>query len=513
MSEKFYITTPIYYVNDAPHIGHAYTTVLADALARYHRLSGEDVFFLSGTDEHGAKVNRSAEEKGEDVREFVDKNSEQFQRLFNVLSISNDDFIRTSDKEKHWKGVEKLWQKIKEKGDIYMDVYKGLYCLGCESFITDKDLVNGKCIYHDVKPEVIEEENYFFRLSKYRDEVKKKIVEGEFKILPESRKNETLSFLESGLDDISFSRPSKDIKWGIPVPGDPAHTIYVWSDALTNYISALGYGRDEKLFEKFWPANLHVLAKDIMRFHTIIWPAMLLSAGLPLPKEFLVHGFINVGGKKMSKTIGNVVDPFELVNNYGADALRYYILRELSPFEDGDYTEEKFKNAYNANLANGLGNYVSRIFKMGFSYFDGNIKKPTDVLLSSVPFKEKERESFSVPYVFEHIFWPEYRKNMEEIKINSAADVVWRIISDLDTYIQEYEPFKLIKKDEEKTTAVLWSLFAGLANICLMIYPFMPETAEKIMASLGISEKKEIHRLMEGDFSLKPIDALFKRKE
>ena len=509
MNKKFYITTPIYYANSVPHIGHAYTSVVADTLARYHRLKGEDVFFLSGTDEHGAKVNKSAEEKGENVKDFVDKNAERFEELNKVLHISNDDFIRTTDQEKHWPGVYEIWNKIKEAGDIYVDTYRGFYCLGCEAFITEKDLKEGKCVYHDVEPEVIEEENYFFRLSKYGNVLKKAIEEEDFKIIPQSRKNETLSFIENGLEDISFSRPTKDIKWGIPVPGDPDHTIYVWSDALTNYISALGYGRDAKLFEKFWPADIHVIAKDILRFHTVIWPAMLLSAGLPLPKSFLVHGFINVGGQKMSKTIGNVVDPFEVAEKYGADALRYYFLRELSPFEDGDYTEEKFKSAYNANLANGLGNCVSRIFKMALTYFEGNIKRPSDVLLSSVPFREKERESFSVPYIFEHVFWPEYEKNMAEIKINAATDVLWRIISALDSYIQDYQPFKLVKTDKEKTAVILWCLLAGLADLSKMLHPFMPETSEKIMEALGT--KKEESEW--GDFSLKPIDNLFKRME
>ncbi len=509
MNKKFYVTTPIYYANSVPHIGHAYTSIVADVLARYHRLLKEDVFLLTGMDEHGAKICKTAEEKGRDVKELVDENTALFKKLNEALNISNDDFIRTTDQKRHWPGVYKIWGKIKEKGDIYKGEYKGLYCVGCEAFITEKDLKDGKCIYHNVEPEVIEEENYFFRLSKYGDELKELIKNDTFKILPVSRKNEALSFVEEGLEDISLSRPSKDIKWGIPVPDDSEHTIYVWAEALVNYISALGYGRDEKLFKKFWPADIHITAKDIARFHALMWPAMLLSAGLPLPKILLAHGFINSGGRKMSKTVGNVIDPFKIVADYGADALRYYVLRELPLFEDGDYTEEKFKTAYNANLANGLGNYVSRIFKMGFSYFDGKIKKPSDILLSSVPFKEEGREKFTVPYVFEHVFWSEYKKNMSEIKISAAADTVWRAISDLDSYIQGYEPFKLIKKDEEKTSAVLWSLFFGLANISRMIYPFMPETAENIMEALGTeADKKE-----EGDFSLKSIDILFKRKE
>ncbi|MCF7835832.1 MAG: class I tRNA ligase family protein [Candidatus Marinimicrobia bacterium] len=509
MKKKFYVTTPIYYANDAPHLGHAYTSVLCDIFARYHRLNGEDVFFLTGTDEHGAKICRTADEKGEDVKEFTDKNSLKFKKLFELLNISNDDFIRTSDKKRHWPGVEKIWKIIDENGDIYKDRYKGLYCVGCEALVTEKDLVDGKCIYHDKAPEEIEEENYFFRLSNYTDKIKKIIEKDEIAVVPEGKKKETLAFLENGLNDISISRPSRDISWGIPVPSDSSQTIYVWFEALVNYISALGYGGDEKNFSKFWPADLHVMAKDIMRFHNIIWPAMILSVGLPLPKKNLIHGFFNVDGKKMSKTIGNVVDPFDMAKRYGVDALRYYFTRETTPFEDGDFTEEKFKEAYNANLANGLGNYVSRVFKMAFSYFDGVVKKPDDVLLSSVPFVDQNKESFSVPYVFEHNFWVEYKKNIEDLKVNNAADVVWGALSELDGYIQNYMPFKLVKTDKEKTETILWCLLYGLANISQMIYPFMPETAEKIMGALGMENKTDVPQ----DFSIKEIDNLFPRLE
>jgi len=510
MKEKFYITTPIYYVNDAPHLGHAYSSVLADVFARRHRLSGEGVFFLTGTDEHGAKVSRAAEAKKEDVQVFVDKNSLKFRELLKVLNVSNDDFIRTSDKEKHWPGVKKLWNKIKSKEDIYKGAYKGLYCVGCEAFITEKDLVNGKCVYHGREPEAIEEENYFFRLSSYGDALKKIIESGELKIWPESRKNETLAFIDEGLQDISVSRPGKDIPWGVPVPDDASQTVYVWFEALANYISGLAYGRDEKLFAAFWPADVHILAKDIMRFHAIIWPAMLLSAGLALPRNFLVHGFINVAGRKMFKTLGNIVDPFDIIKRYGTDALRYYFCRELSPFEDGDFTEEKFKTAYNANLANGLGNYASRVFKMAESYFGGKINKPDDAFLSGVPLRGGESEDFSVPYFFEHSVWPKYERAMEEFRINEAADAAWSALSLLDNYIQVYEPFKLVKIDSEKTEAVLWSLLCGLAHISLMIYPLMPETAGKIMKSLGIEAagKREW-----GNFSVKSAGNLFPRKQ
>jgi len=508
-NNKFYITTPIYYVNDVPHIGHAYTSVLTDVLARYNRFLGKDVLFLTGTDEHGAKICRSAEAKGVDVKDFVDENSAKFKELFKLLNISNDDFIRTSDQERHWPNAQKIWGKIRVKEDVYKKKYEGLYCVGCEAFITERDLVDGKCIYHDKEPEKIEEENYFFKLSKYGDELKNLIEKDEFKIYPESKKKEVLSFIGEGLRDISISRPAKDIKWGIPVPWDSDHTLYVWAEALVNYLSALDYKGGGKLYKKFWPADIHIMAKDILRFHAVVWPAILLSAGLELPKSLLAHGFINSGGKKMSKTLGNVVDPTDIASRYGVDALRYYLVRELTPFEDGDFTEEKFKETYNANLANGLGNYVSRVFKMAFTYFEGSIKKPDDVLLSQISIKEDGKETYSVPYVFDKVLWPKYQKNMKEMKINKAADVAWEAISILDGYVQDYEPFRLIKTDKEKTEAVLWSLLCGLANIVWMIYPFMPETAEKIMAGLGVKNHKDSWE----EFKLNEVENLFPRKE
>lgn len=513
MKDKFYVTTPIYYVNGAPHLGHAYTSILADVFARYGRLTKEEVFFLTGTDEHGAKIVRAAEDQKTDVKKFVDDNAGKFKDLLLFLNISNDFFIRTSDNENHFKGAEKLWQAIDKQGDIYKSKYRGLYCVGCEAFITEKELKDGKCVYHDLKPEVVEEENYFFRLSKYGEQIKSVIDSGEMKIFPEARKNETLAFIESGLNDISFSRPSKDIKWGIPVPGDSSQTMYVWCDALANYLSALGYCCGEELFKKFWPADLHILAKDILRFHTIIWPAMLMSAGLPLPKSFLIHGFINVDGRKMSKTIGNVIDPFLVIDKKeygGPDPLRYYLCRYMTPFEDGDFTWEKFKKVYNADLARGLGNFTSRVFKMVFSYFDGRIERPDDTLLSSVPLIEDGEETFSVPYIFEHFVRKNYIDNMKEMKFNLALDAVWEALSKLDCYIQKYQPFKLIETDREKTAAILWSLLYGLVEISEMIYPFMPQTAEKIIGALSVkfvSEDRE--RFFLKDFS----GNLFPRKD
>ena len=323
-------------------MGYALEIIQADVFARYRRILGEEVFFLTGTDEHGAKVTKAAEKEGKSPKEFVDKISGEFRELKEVLNLSNDDFIRTTDEKRHWPIVKKVWQKLKENGDIYKKKYQGLYCVGCEAFITKKDLIDGKCKIHQKEPEIVEEENYFFRLSKYSKKIEEIIEKDEVKIIPEERKNEMLSFIGQGLEDVSFSRPRKDLKWGIPVPDDESQTIYVWADALINYISALG-GFEKGEFKEFWPPDIHFLGKDILRFHATIWLGMLLSLGLELPKNIFVHGFITSNGQKMSKSLGNVIDPFELVKKYGADAVRYFLLREIPPTEDGDFTYEKFE--------------------------------------------------------------------------------------------------------------------------------------------------------------------------
>ena len=375
MSSKYYITTAIDYVNAKPHIGHALEKIQADVLARFHRIKGEDVWFLTGTDEHGATNVRAAEKAGKEIKDFVNENSEKFRELKKVLNLSWNDFIRTSDQKRHWPGAQKLWLKLVEAGDIYKKKYKGLYCVGHEAFVTEKDLVDGKCRDHQKAPEVIEEENYFFRLAKYSKEIESRIRNNELRILPETRKNEILSFIESGLEDVSFSRPHKDLSWGIPVPNDPEHTMYVWCDALANYITAVGYGNqqpksafsadsgaspaesqiigsqpnNQQQFGYWWPADLHIIGKDILRFHAAIWPGMLLSAGLPLPKSIFVHGFVTVEGQKMSKTIGNVIDPVELVKKYGTNTVRYFLLREIPSGEDGDFSYKKLEERYNGD--------------------------------------------------------------------------------------------------------------------------------------------------------------------
>ena len=456
---KFYVTTSIPYVNAGPHIGFALEIVEADALSRYHRNKGEDILFLTGADEHGAKIVQAAEAAGKKPQEFVDEISGKFGALKRTLSLSWDDFIRTSDKKRHWPGAQKLWLELVKADDIYKKNYKGLYCIGHEAFITEKDLIDGKCRDHKKEPEVVEEENYFFRLSKYSKEIESRIKNQKLKIVPESRENEILSFLKEGLEDVSFSRPTKDLNWGIPVPNDPKHTMYVWCDALSNYISALGYGSgDESKLEKYWPADVHVIGKDILRFHAAIWPGMLLSAGLPLPKSIFVHGFITVGGEKMSKTLGNVVDPFEVVKKYGTDALRYYLLREIPSGEDGDFTYDKFEERYNADLAKGLGNLVSRVLTLA---------QKSDV-------KEVKNFKSEIKTAGENV-----EKVMSEFKFNDALAAIWRLVASGDKYVDDKKPWAS-NSDSEEFKKTIGSLLYLISEIGKLLEPFLPETSEKI---------------------------------
>ncbi len=464
MSDKnFYITSPIFYPNAKLHMGHAYVMTLCDILARYHRLIGDTTYFLTGSDENTGKLIKAALEQKKEVKEYLDEIVKSFGALYGALHIQYDQFIRTTDQQKHWPGAIKLWNALVVSGDIYKAKYTGLYCLGCETFYTEKDLVDGKCPIHLTVPEKIEEENYFFKLSKYTKIIEEKIKKGELNVVPDSRKNEILALLGRGLEDISFSRPRKTVPHGIPVPNDPEQVIYVWCDALVNYISALGYGgSDTKNFEKFWPADVHVIGKDILRFHAAIWPAMLLSAGLPLPKNIFVHGLITSGGHKMSKSLGNVIDPYELIQEYGAEAVRYYLAREISPFEDGDLTKESFKNAYNANLANGLGNLASRILKMS----ETHLEAPVSVAVENIKIPE------------------DYAQALENFEIKKAVDVVWKEITLLDERIQTTQPFKLIKTDKEQGQKVIKELVSTLSEIAYLLRPFLPETAEKIETSI-----------------------------
>lgn len=468
-SNTFYITTPIFYPNANPHMGHAYTTVVCDALARYYRNRGVATYFLTGTDEHTEKVVEAAEKNNHSPQEYLETIVQRFKNLYAILNISYDQFIRTSDREVHWPGVIELWRRMVASGDIYKARYEGLYCIGCEAFLTEKDLVDGLCPLHQRVPEHVSEENYFFRLSKYAEAIERSILSGTMRVLPEARKNEVLSLMRSGLHDVSFSRPKEKMSWGISVPDDPKQMIYIWADALPNYITALGFGRGEERMQ-FWP-GVHVLGKDILRFHAVYWPAMLMSAGLVTPEVIMTHGTITSGGQKMSKSLGNVVDPLVIARRYGTDALRYYLLREVSTFEDSDFTEERFVEAYNANLANGIGNLAARIMKMAEKYLDSPVVIPDDI--------------------FDEVIKGEYAHWMERFSLQRAADVVWERIAELDAYIQETQPFKTISVDENKAKNDIVHLVSGLAGVAHMLTPFIPQTAEKIKNAIAANRQPE----------------------
>jgi methionyl-tRNA synthetase len=461
----FFITTSIAYTNASPHLGFALELIQADVLARYHRILGKKVFFLTGTDEHGQKIAKASEEAGRNPKEFTDEISEKYKKLKEPLNLSNDDFIRTTDQKRHWPAVEKVWLGLKEKGDIYKKKYKGFYCVGCEAFITNKDLVGGKCKIHQKEPEIIEEENYFFKLSKYSKEIGEAIEKDKTKIIPEGRKNEMMSFINQGLEDVSFSRPRKDLKWGIPVPGDESQTIYVWADALVNYLSALSYPDDN--FKKYWPPDVHCLGKDILRFHATIWLGMLLSLKLPLPKNIFVHGFITSNGQKMSKSLGNVVDPFELVKKYGTDPVRYFLLREITSMEDGDFTYEKFEQRYTSDLAKGLGNLISRVSTLAKKYS----------LSSDVSAKGQVQKEISGAQ-------EKYQKALSDFKFNEALISVWGLIGFCDRYIEKEKPWE----DKENAKEVIINLLSAVKEIAKLLEPFLPQSSKEAAEQLK-SEK------------------------
>ncbi|MBL7045776.1 MAG: methionine--tRNA ligase [Parcubacteria group bacterium] len=466
MKKTFYITTSIPYVNAAPHIGHALEFVIADVGARYNRLIGNDTFFLSGTDDYALKNVLKAEEAGEEISGYINRHADTFRKLLKDLNISNDDFIQTSTDARHIRGAQKLWSNLKEK-DIEKKAYKGLYCVGCEDFKIERDLVDGCCPNHpNAKLETVEEENYFFKLGNYQKQLEELIESDKLEVVPETRKNEVLSFIRGGLEDISISRSVERAHgWGVKVPGDDTQVMYVWVDALSNYINALGYGGDDKLFQKYWP-GVHVVGKDISRFHAIIWPALLLSAGVEIPEKVLVHGFITSGGQKMSKSVGNVIDPFELIEEYGAEAVRYYLLRHISTFGDGDLTKEGFKDVYNGELANGLGNLVSRIMKLSEDHLEEKIERP-------------EVDSFP----------KEYTEALESFKLNQAADYIWSRVQALDRKITDTEPYKVIKVDEAKGREMIKELVVELYLIGRLLNPFLPEASVKIKEAVLANKK------------------------
>lgn len=453
--KKFYITTPIYYVNDKPHIGSAYTTIVGDVLARLHRSIGEDVLFLAGTAEHGSKIAQSADKAGKDVQAFVDENSAKFSLAWDTLDIAPDDFIRTTE-ERHIKAVNLFFNKLKQSGKVYEGEYEGLYCVGHEAFLKESELVDGLCPDHKTKPDLIREKNWFFKLSDYGQILQEKIEDGDFIIRPEARRNEILSFIKQGLEDIAISR--RTAKFALALPWDPEQTIYVWLDELFNYCSAIGYADDRERFNRYWPADIHMVGKDIVKFHAVIWPAVLLAIGEELPKTVYAHGFFTVGGQKMSKSLGNVIDPVEMAEKYGSDALRYFLLREVPFGEDGDVSEEKLKSRYNGDLANGLGNLFSRTTNMIEKYLDGDIgefvRSPKDLSQAS--------EAFNSFYFLE------------------GLNLIWKEIAWANQLIDKVKPWELVKTEPAKVKELLLNLAALLYEIAARLSPVMPETSNKI---------------------------------
>ncbi len=461
---KYYITTPIYYINDKPHIGHAYATIVADALARYHALKGDETFFLTGTDENSLKNVEAAKKLGyTDIQKYLDLQSDVWKKTWQDLAITNSDFIRTTE-ERHKKGVEKFFSTVYGKGDIYKGTYRGFYCTGCEAFVRESDLTeDGLCPFHKRKPDVIEEENYFFRCSAYRDALLDYIEKNPEFIEPAHRRNEIVNYIRDHFEDISISRQS--LEWGIPLPIDPAHVVYVWFDALINYLTGVGYGWNEELFEKWWPADAHIVGKDIIKFHCALWPAMLLSAGLPLPKKVFAHGFFTIDGQRIGKSLGNAIDPVELSRQYGRDSLRYFLLAEIPFGGDGDFSFDRVRQRYESDLSKGLGNFVSRVTTLACS-----VEQMPDVAML------QDDESAAA---IEHA-WSEWERGFEEYELDRSLAAIWGLLRWGDQYIDKTKPWSLAKNDPDQFVRTMTILSEVLRHIRILIAPILPSTADRI---------------------------------
>ncbi len=466
----YYVTTPIYYINDKPHIGHAYTTIIADIFTRYHRMKGEDAFFLTGTDENSQKNIEAAQAVHEnDIQRYLNAQSAVWRETWDSLGIGYSDFIRTTE-DRHRQGVKKFFLKVYEQGDIYKGTYTGYYCKGCEAFVRESELVEGKCPVHPYDPQVIKEDNYFFKLTKYREQLLDYIDGHPDFIQPVSRRNEIRNYIEQHMEDISISRQS--MTWGIPVPIDEQQVVYVWFDALINYLTGIGYGWNDELFQKYWPADVHLVGKDIIKFHCALWPAMLMAADLPLPKKVFAHGFFTIDGQKMGKSLGNVIDPGVIAKKYGIDVLRYYLSREIPFGADGDFSFSRLEERYTADLAKGLGNFTSRVATMAAKEYDA----ATPVTHDNEVVKAIEQA------------WIDWTAAMEGYSPEHALNALWNLISFGDKYIEQQKPWALSKDDQKRYTIVIRSLVEVLRHISVMVSPFMPATAEKIWSQLGVAE-------------------------
>lgn len=460
MDQKYYITTPIYYVNDKPHIGSAYTTIASDVLARFYRARGADTIFLTGTAEHGSKIAESAEKAGIPVEQFVDENAAKFEFAWEKLNISHDDFLRTTQ-ARHIEAVNAFFAKLKDSGKLYEGDYEGWYCVGCESFKTESELVNGLCPLHNTKPEKVTERNWFFKLSEYGEILKQKIENKELQIYPEERRNEVLSFIQQGLEDITISR--QNARFALPLPWDDKQTIYVWLDELFNYCSAVGYGVDQEKFNRYWPADVHMVGKDIIKFHCIIWPALLLAIGEAVPKAVFANGFFTVNGQKISKSLGNVIDPVEWADKYGVDSVRYFVLREVPFGHDGDVSEDKLRARYDGDLANGLGNLVSRVTTLVEKFLDGIV--PEEVEPKAVALNEADVDEL-----------------VEEYKFHEALAKIWEWVAEGNKIVDENKLWELGKTDLDKFTSKSKEVLLMLEIIAKHLEPFIPESAAKIKA-------------------------------
>ena len=471
----YYLTTPIYYVNARPHLGHAYSTIVADALARWHRLLGDDVHFLTGTDEHGLKIQQAADAAGTTPQEFTDSIAPLFQEAWQRLNISNDDFIRTTE-PRHRAGVEKLLQACFDAGDIELDKYSGLYCVACEAYFTEDELDNNNCPIHKRPVEHVEEENYFFRLSRFEQRLIDFYSSHPGAVVPDHRVNEVLGFIKQGLQDFSVSR--KTLTWGIPLPFDPSHVAYVWFDALANYITAIGYGTDDEMFKKWWPVNHHVIGKDIIRFHNVYWPAMLMSAGIEPPEGWAVGGWLLVGGEKMSKTSGNVVNPLELVDEIGVDGFRYYVLSDTGYGNDGDFTYEGLISRYNSDLANNLGNLAARVATVVGKKCDG---------LGTSPNLDSPLASISEQAVRETI------EHWEVVQPSRALEATWQLIRATNAHLENNEPWKV--EAGPLVDSVMGDALEALRIVTILAFPAIPDTAREIWRRIGMTTDIEECRI------------------